>query len=299
MRLVERNPHGYFPVWTWKPKADRYDTVYNPVSYERGITSLWSEGQLGLVGRDQAARFVAAQARWLVYSGQLLDTLEMDNPTAIRATTHGGHTMIRNQIGIYLYDDFVFYRGLVAELVTWSAASCQVPARTDEYGLGAYRNLELSNAGSCMLRWALAIGPGSTWREAKVERHAKDGFTLRAWNRKPHARPTVTVTAKDAGLKAGGEVLVAQLNGPAFRLPSEVAVSWTANKVALIVSRPAKIRLDYGVLRPEWAGKDRPVLQRRRSGGGSEIVRDDVVWNDNAVEWQATPGEYQLLLAGK
>jgi hypothetical protein len=297
MRLVERNPHGYFPVWTWNPKADRYDTVYNPVSCERGITSLWSEEQRDLVGRDQAARFVAAQARWFVYSGQLLDSLEMDNPTAIRATTHGGHTMIRNQIGIYLYDDFEFYRGLVADLVTWSAASCQVPGPTDEYGVGAYRSLELSNAGSSMLRWALGIRPGSSWREVKVQRRPKDGFTLQAWNRKPQAKPTVKVTAKDAGLESEGDVLLVQLNGPAFRLPSEVEVSWSASKVSLLVSRPARIRLDYGVLCPQWAGKDRPVLQRR-SSGGPDIVRNDVVWNGNAVEWQATPGEYQLLRAG-
>src|SRR5262249_17293527 len=159
-------------------------------------------------GRNRASRFVAAQARWFMYSGQLLDTLEMDNPTAIRATTHGGHTMIRNQIGIFLYDDFEFYHGLVADLVTWSAASCQVPGPTDEYGVGAYRSLELSNAGSSMLRWALAIGPGSTWREARIQRHSKDGFTLQAWNRMPQAKPTVKVTAKDAGLKSEGDVLL-------------------------------------------------------------------------------------------
>src|SRR5581483_2661821 len=35
MDLVEHNPHGYFPAWTFTPKADKYDTVYNPVSYER------------------------------------------------------------------------------------------------------------------------------------------------------------------------------------------------------------------------------------------------------------------------
>jgi hypothetical protein len=294
MRLVERNPHGYFPVWTWNPKADRYDTVYNPVSYERGITSLWSEGQADLVGRNKAAQFVAAQARWFVYSGQLLDTLEMDNPTAIRATTHGGHTMVRNQIGLYLHDDFAFYRGLVANLVAWSAASCQVLGPTDEYGVGAFRNLELSNAGSSMLRWALAIRPGSTWHESKIQPRAKDGFTLQAWNRKPLAKPTARVTAKDAGLKSEDEVLTVQLNGPAYRSPAEFDVTWTAGKISLIVSKPAKIRLAYGVLRPEWAGKDKPVLQRSRTGGASEIVKKVVVWSENAVEWQATPGEYQL-----
>jgi hypothetical protein len=150
-----------------------------------------------------------------------------------------------------------------------------------------------------MLRWALAIRPGSTWHEAKVQQHPKNGFTLQAWNRKLQAKPTVTVMAKDAGLKAEGEVLQVRLNGPAFRLPSEVEVSWTAHEVSLIVNRPVNIRLDYGVLCPEWGGKNRPVLQRRSSGGAADIVRSDVVWNGNAVEWQATPGEYQLLMVGK
>jgi hypothetical protein len=294
MRLVERNPHGYFPVWTWDPKAAPYDTVYNPVSYERGITSLWSEGQLDTVGRDRAARFVAAQARWFVFSGQLLDTLETDNPTAIRATMHGGHTSLRNQIGVYLYDDFAFYRGLVADLVAWSAASCQVPAPSDEYGVGAYRSLELSNAGSSMLRWALGIRPGSTWHETKVRPHAKDGFTLQAWNRKPLAKPSTTVSAEDAGLKAKGAVLRVHLHGPAYRLPSEFEVSWTADRVVLRVSGPAAVRLGYGVLRPEWVGKGRPELLRRGSGGGADSVVNDATWNNNVVEWQATPGVYEL-----
>jgi hypothetical protein len=299
MRLVERNPHGYFPVWTWNPKADRYDTVYNPVSYERGIAALWSEGPPDVVGRDQAARFVAAQARWFVYSGQLLDSLETDNPTAIRATAHGGHTMLRNQIGIYLYDDFAFYRGLIADLAAWSAASCQVPGSTADYGVGAYRCLELSDAGSSMLRWALAIRPGSRWQESRVQKLPRDGFRLQAWNRKPLAKPTIKVAAADAGLKADGDVLHVQLNGPAYRLPAEFAVSWTAGKVSLTVSRPARIRLDYGVLRREWVGRGRPVLQRRRSGGSTDIVREGVDWTGTAAAWQATPGEYELRIAGK
>jgi hypothetical protein len=299
MRLVERNPHGYFPVWTWKPKADPYDTVYNPVSYDRGITSLWSEGPPDLVGRDQAAHFVTAQARWFVFSGQLLDSLETDNPTAIRATTHGGHTMLRNQIGVYLYDDFAFYRGLVADLVAWSAASCQVPGSPDDYGVGAYRRLELSDGGSPMLRWALAIRPGSRWQESKVQQQPKAGFRLQAWNRKPLANPTFNVAAADAGLKADGDVLRVQLNGPAFRLPAEFDVSWTAGTVTLTVSRPAKVRLDYGVLRPEWVGKDRPNLQRQRPGGGADVISKGVVWNNNAVEWQVTPGVYELRMAGR
>jgi hypothetical protein len=299
MKLVERNPHGYFPVWTWNPNADRYDTVYNPMTYERGLVSLWSEEQLGVVGREQASRFVAAQARWLVYSGQLLDSLEMDNPTAIRATTHGGHTMIRNQIGLYLYDDFEFYRGLLADLVNWSTASCLMSGPLDEYGVGAYRNLELSNAGSPMLRWALGIRPGSSWRESKVEPRPKDGFTFRAWNRKPQAKPTFNVTAKDAGLKSEGEVLVVQLDGAAFRLPTEVAVSWTSDSVSLVVNRPVKIRLDYGVLRPAWTGKEKPALQRRGSGNAAETMKTDMTWDGNTVEWLAAPGEYRLMRGGK
>jgi hypothetical protein len=41
------------------------------------------------------------------------------------------------------------------------------------------------------------------------------------------------------------------------------------------------------------------VLQRCSSGGAADIVRNDVVWKGSAVEWQATPGEYQLLMVGK
>jgi hypothetical protein len=299
MRLVERNPHGYWPTWSFHPKADKFDTVYNPVGYERGITALWSEGQLKLVGRDTASRFVAAQARWLVFSGQLLDTLEIDNATAIRACTHGGHTGIRNQIGIYLYDDFNFYRGLLGDLVTWSAAACQVSGQPDAWAVGAYRSLELSNAGSSMLRWALGIGPGSKWLESKVERLPKQGFRLQTWNRLPRAKPTVKLTAKEVGLKSDADVMHVQLNGPAFRLPAEFEVSWTADTISLKVSGPAKVRLDYGVLRPEWTTQGRPVLQRRRPGGAAEVVRNDVVWSGNIAEWQATPGEYELRIVGR
>jgi hypothetical protein len=298
--LVERNPHGYWPAWSFHPKADKFDTVYNPVAYERGITALWSEGQLELVGRDKASRFVVAQARWLVYSGQLLDTLETDNATAIRASTHGAHTNNRNQIGLYLYDDFDFYRGLVADLVTWSAASSQVTGQTDPTGTGAYRALELSNAGSSMLRWALAIRPGSKWQESKVQRLPMDGAQLLAWNRKPQAKPTFKLTAQEAGLKAEAPVLEVQLNGPAYREPAEYAVSWTADKLSLKVGKPAKVRVYYRVLRPEWPAKDKLLLQRLRRGDSAEVVKgDDVVWRKEYVEWPATPGEYELLRDGK
>jgi hypothetical protein len=295
MRLVERNPHGYWPAWTFKPKADKFDTVYNPVAYERGIAALWSDEQLDVVGRDAAAKFVTAQARWFVFSGQLLDTLETDNATAIRASTHGGHTGIRNQIGIYLYDDFNFYRGLVGDLVAWSAATCQVPNPADASGTGPYRTLELSNAGSSMLRWALAIRPQSKWLESKVQRLEQKGFRVQAWNRLPQAKPTIKLAAADIGLKGEAEPFQVQLTGPAFRQPAEFEVTWTDSKVSLKVSRPAKIRLSYRLLRPDWPADDKPVLQRRRPGEVSEVVRTDVVLENGWIEWPATPGEYELL----
>jgi hypothetical protein len=297
-RLVERNPHGYFPVWTFYPKADKYDTVYNPVSYERGLTAPWSEGLLDLIGRGEAARFVAAQARWFVYSGQLLDSFETDNVTAIRASTHGGHTSLRNQIGIYLLDDVSFYRGLVADLITWSAAACQVPGPRDDSATGPYRSLELSNGGSSMLRWALAIRPGSKWLETRVERlPAKrgQGFRLEAWKRRPQARPTIKVAAREAGLPGPGEVLQVQLDAPAFRLPAEVEVAWTSANVAVKVNRSAKIRLAYRLLHPDWPAKDRLVLQRLRPGDSPQSVGSDIVWENDYVEWHASPGEYILL----
>jgi hypothetical protein len=293
-RLVERNPHGYFPVWTFNPKGDKYDTVYNPVSYERGITAFWSEGLLDLIGREPASRFVTAQARWLVFSGQLLDTLETDNATAIRASTHGGHTGLRNQIGIYLYDDFDFYRGLLGDLVAWSAAACQVPGQPDDPGTGGYRSLVLSNGGSSMLRWALDIRPGGKWLESKVQRLPKNGFRLQAWNRLPKEKPTLKLTAKEIGLKADMELLEVQLNGPAYRQPAEFEVTWAADKVSVHVTRPAKIRLSYRVLQPTWNAQDKPILQRRRPGDLPEVVRNQVTWEDNAVEWQAMPGQYDL-----
>jgi hypothetical protein len=62
-----------------------------------------------------------------------------------------------------------------------------------------------------MLRWALAIRPGSKWLESKVERLEKTGFRLQAWNRLPQAKPAIKLSARDAGLKAEAEVLQVQL----------------------------------------------------------------------------------------
>jgi hypothetical protein len=160
------------------------------------------------------------------------------------------------------------------------------------------RSWQLSNAGSSKLRWALSIRPSSSWRESKLQRLPNGGFRLQAWNRKPRQKLTFKIAAKDLGLKSDGEVLSVQLNGAAFRLPAEVEVSWTPDKIAIKVIKAAKIRLDYGVLRPGWVDKEKLVL-KRCSAQAADIVREDVTWNDAAVEWQAVPGDYELQKSGQ
>jgi hypothetical protein len=44
---------------------------------------------------------------------------------------------------------------------------------------------------------------------------------------------------------------------------NEPEVAVTGDKVTLKVSQSAKLRLDYGILRPDWAAKDKPILHRR------------------------------------
>jgi hypothetical protein len=293
-KLVERNPHGYFPVWTWTPKADRYDTVYNVMTLERGLNSLWWEEQLAVVGKDKAGNLATAQARWFVFSGQMLDTLETDNPTAIRATNHGGHTMVRNQIGLYLYDDFAFYRGLIRDLVDWSVASSVVATSPmDEYGVGAFRSLELSNAGSSMICWALGIHPGSRWNESKLQLKEKTNFTLQTWNRKPLAKPTTKVSAKDLGLTAKGDVVEVQLQGPAYRTPAEVRVTWGSDGIGLYVSQPVKLRLDYAAFVPKW--DDKIKLTIHSPGKPPTTLSDkEVIQTGTIIEFQAETGFYEL-----
>jgi hypothetical protein len=182
--------------------------------------------------------------------------------------------------------------------VTGSAASCQVPGQPDAWAVGAYRNLELSNAGSSMLRWALDIRPGSKWLESKAERLPKDGFRLRAWNRLPQAKPTIKVAAGDVGLKGETDVLHAQLNGPAFRLPAEIEVVPSADKVTLKVSKPAKVRLYYRLLRPDWPATDKLLLQRRRPGEAAEVVRGEVVREKDYIEWRPRRASMTCCRAG-
>lgn len=294
LKLAERNPHGYFPAWSWTPGADKYDTVYNPVSYDRGITAIWYEDARDRIGVEATSRFTAAQARWFVYSGQLLDTFETDSVTAIRACNHGGHTNLRNQIGLYLYDDFAFYRGLLGDLVAWSAASNQVPGPVDRSGTGAYRQLILSNGGSTMVRWAFDIRAGNRWLESKVSLLATgNGFSLRAWNRLPLAQPKFTVTAKEAGLSGDSPVLEAQLLGPAYREPAEFEVKRKGDLVQVKASRAAKIRVFASALCPDWPLPAKLALMQ----DGSAVERS-VLAADGSAEWRVEPGEYQLTVSG-
>jgi hypothetical protein len=294
LHLVERNPHGYFPAWSFTPQADKYDTVYDPVAYERGITAFWSDQQLDLIGRDAASRFVAAQARWFVFSGQIADTFEVDNVTAIRACNHGGHTGLRNQIGIYLFDDFAFYRGLVGELIAWSAATRPATTRLPSAGTGPFRKLELSNAGSSMVRWALDIRPGSRWLESKVQRLDPVGFQLRIWSRLPNAQPVVTVRADEIGLSSRDDVLEARPGGPAFREPLMIEVKPAERSLALTVSKPVKLRLYHRKLLPGFPEIAKYVLLHRQSGGDSRELAEGVIWMASYVEWAAEPGAYEL-----
>jgi len=285
-RLVERNPHGYFPVWTWKPGADRWDTVYNPVSYSRGLSSFWTEEKQDWIGRERASQFIAAQVRWMVFSGQLLDTLETDNVCAIRAANHHGHTNSRTQLGLYLLDDFAFYRGLVGGIVDWSAATWQTPAPLFPAGTGPYRSLMIETP---ILRWALDIRPESKWLEHQVEPLPKEqGFNLLTWNRLAEARPPVTVSATEVGLTSSGEVVQLQLSGPAYRVPAALRVSRGGGKAAITVSQPAKICLSYRTLWPDWPADSKPVLRQR----GASVA--DAIISNETVEWTASAGAYEL-----
>ena len=61
MRLVERNPHGYFPVWTWKPKAPTLPTA--PIIVERRVYLG------GLDGAVRALSLDKGELEWSAYTG--------------------------------------------------------------------------------------------------------------------------------------------------------------------------------------------------------------------------------------
>ena len=148
-----------------------------------------------------------------------------------------------------------------------------------------------------MVRWALGVRPGGEWLESKLDRLVdQKGFRLQAWNRLPQAKPTLTVAARDVGLSSEADVLRVQLSGPAFRQPAEFEVTGTADTLALNVSQPAKVRLAYRLLRPDWPADNRPDLRRQGPGGNAEDLGtgSDVVWENGQVEWEAGPGRYEL-----
>jgi hypothetical protein len=294
LRLVERNPHGYFPAWSYTPQADKFDTVYNPVAYERGLTAFWSDQQLHLIGRERAAQFVTAQARWFAFSGQIADTLEVDNVTAIRACNHGGHTGLRNQIGIYLFDDFAFYRGLVGELISWSAATRPATSRLPSAGTGPFRKLELSNAGSSMVRWALDIRPGSRWLESNVQKLEPTGFQMRIWQRLPKSSPVVTVRSDEIGLPAGSDVLEARPSGPAFREPLLIEAKPVGRSLAISANKPVKLRLYHRQLQPAIAEGAKLALVQQQPGGTWRELSAGVTWMPTYVEWTAETGNYEI-----
>lgn len=286
--LAGRNPHGYFPAWTFNPMADRWDTVYNPVSYSRGLASFWTEERLDWIGRQRASSFITSQVRWMVFSGQFTDTLEIDNVCAIRAANHHGHTNSRTQIGLYLLDDFAFYRGLVGGVTDWSAATWQKPDGLFPVGTGPYRALLIE---SPILRWALGIRPGAKWLESTVEKTAAaGGFTLRAWNRKPGERPVIHVSAKQAGLDGAGDVVDLRMTGPAYRVPAECHVKRDGARVIVNLTREAEVTLHYIAYLP-----GSPAANVRTRTGGAATAATDARLNpkEGTITWTGT-GEFEI-----
>jgi hypothetical protein len=314
MTMIDRNPHGYWSAWGADPqKAELFDTVYNGAGCQRGIPAFWADGMLDLIGRDRASQFAAAQARYLVFSAQFLDTLETDNVTAIYATKHGGHPSERNQIPFFLYDDFDFYRGLMSDLIRWGAANPTRPGGYGDMAAGsAERELGLAESGCYLLRWAAGIGAwprkgvkgsGSKWFEYKTERLAENkGFRVRMWNRLPWAQSTLSLITHELGLPAPAGPKGAvhrtafwlQLNQPAYRIPAELEVAREPDKLSVTISKPLRLRLFYGAVSPELAGGGTVVLVRRESDGSRQTVTDGAIFGNGFVDWHAAAGQYEI-----
>jgi hypothetical protein len=292
--MVDTNPHGYWNAWTFQPqKSQLFDSVYNPVGYLRGITSLWADGYLDLIGREKASRFTSAQARYLVFSGQLLDTFEVDRPTAVCARTHHGHPSFRNQVSQFLYDDFEFYRGLFCDMVHWAAAD-PIHGRGGGFvsGNSPYRTIALDYDVAPSLRWALGIGRSTLWFEHTIER-MRGGFAVRLRNSSPWKQPTLALTARDLGLSGQGkEALWLQMLEPAYRRLAELKVSKEGEAVRVRITHRMKLRLDYALLRPQWNDSSRLALVLR--GNGTEKAAEGPKWTGTSVEWEAQAGEYLL-----
>jgi len=322
MEMVERNPQGYWSPWAAVPqKAEPFDTVYNGAGVVRGLPALWSDGKLNLIGRERASNFVAAQARYFVFSGQLLDTLETDNVTAIYATKHGGHPSERKQIPLFLWDDFEFYRGLVGNLVEWSAASpSHAGGHGDMAGGAADRELGLAESGCYLLRWALGMSsaesiqsgknaPASKWFESRTEQLGdKDhpGFRLKVWNRLPWAESTLSLGTRDIGLNLMGpkgpiqqSLLWLRFSEPAYREPLTIEVTAPqSDRLAIKVTRPVHLRFHYGPLCPDLlSSKDVVLMVRRPDGTVQDLPTGEsqsIVYSPGLIEWSAVAGEYEL-----
>jgi hypothetical protein len=162
MNQVETNPHGFF--WAWGPtaeKAELFDPNYNVAAYDRGIVDFWSERQLAIIGRERAARFVAAQARYLVMSGQFLDTFETDSMTAVQSHFPGGIPSGLGHVALLLYDDFSFYRGLVGDMIRWGAIDDGGTVERRE-GRRNFYSMKIGSRGAVF--WAYGIGAESPSR---------------------------------------------------------------------------------------------------------------------------------------
>jgi len=156
MNQVEKNPHGYFWAWGYSPqKAEWFDLNYNIAAYDRGIIDFWSEGQLAVIGEERAAQFAAAQARYLVFSGQLLDTLETDSMTAVQSQYPGGIPFAIGQVSLLLYDDYRFYRGLVGDMIRWGVIDDGATLERREGRRNLY-TLKIGSRGAVF--WAYGIG---------------------------------------------------------------------------------------------------------------------------------------------
>jgi hypothetical protein len=167
MATVETNPHGYFWAWGHAPKkAELFDTNYNVAAYDRGLIDFWSEGRLAVIGKEQAARFAASQARYLVFSGQFLDTLETDSMTAVQCHFPGGIPSGLGLLPLLLYDDFEFYRGLVGNPIRWGVIDDGGTVERRE-GRRNFYTLKIGSRGSVF--WAYGVGrdtpPSETVRD--------------------------------------------------------------------------------------------------------------------------------------
>jgi hypothetical protein len=156
MSQVQASPHGYF--WAWGPapqKAEPFDLNYNVAAHDRGIIDFWTEEQLAVIGRERAAQFVAAQARYLAFSGQFQDTLETDNMTAGQSGYPGQVPFTIGQAALLLADDFAFYRGLVGLPLCWAVID-DGATLAQRHGRRNLYSLKIGRRGA--VDWAYAIG---------------------------------------------------------------------------------------------------------------------------------------------